>query len=392
MEKKIFCLNKISPVGLKVLTSDYVVSEDINDADAVMVRSAQMHEMVLPERVLCVARAGAGVNNIPLLDYAKKGIVVFNTPGANSNAVKELVIASMLLASRDIVGGISWVKENHDDENIAKSVEKAKSAFAGTEILGKTLGIIGLGAVGALVAQAAGNLGMHVVAIEPSSATIERNKHLLPNDIEFVTNYDDLYKVSDFISLHVPLLDSTRSMINKDAINKMKDGVVIINIARDAIVNDNDIKEALLNKKVRKYVMDFPNFATANMEGVIAIPHLGASTEEAEDNCAMMASKEIMDFIENGNIINSVNYPRLDLGKRIHKRMIVLHEVKEGLPDQIVDVIRSTNKEIFKMETGVKGDFGATLIEFDQLPDAPHLCPFETISSLDGVISVRVIK
>ncbi len=389
---KIFCLNKISPVGLKVLTPEYVIVDDINDADAIMVRSAQMHDMLLPERVLCVARAGAGVNNIPLLDYAKKGVVVFNTPGANANAVKELAIASMLLASRDILGGVSWVKENRDDENIAKSVEKAKSAFAGNEILGKTLGIIGLGAVGALVAQAAGNLGMHVVAIEPSTATIERNKHLFPHDIKLVTDYDDLYKVSDFLSIHVPLLDSTRGMINKDAISKMKDGVIIINIARDAIVNDDDIKEALLNKKVRKYVTDFPNFATANMEGVIAIPHLGASSEEAEDNCAMMASKEVMDFIENGNIINSVNYPRLDLGKRIHKRMIILHEAKEGLPDHIVDAIRSSNKEIYKMETGVKGEYGATLIEFDQLPNAPHLCPFETIESLDGVIRVRVIK
>lgn len=392
MERKVFCLNKISTVGLKTFTNDYSLTEDLNEATAVMVRSAAMHEMKLPESVLCVARAGAGVNNIPLANYASEGVVVFNTPGANANAVKELVIASMLLAARDISGGINWVKDNRNDDNINKTVEKAKSAFAGTEILGKTLGIIGLGAVGALVAQVAGYLGMHVVAVEPSEATIKRNGYLLPKDIKIVHSNDELFALSDYISIHVPLLDSTRGMINKEAFDKMKDGVIIINIARDAIVNDDDLKEALSSKKVRRYVTDFPNYKTANMDEVIAIPHLGASTEEAEDNCASMAASEIMEYLEEGNIINSVNYPRIDLGKKVHKRMVVLHKAIEGLPDHIVDAVRNANKEIFKMQTGIKGEYGATVIEFENSNNLDHLCPRETISSLEGVIKVLVIK
>ena len=246
----ILCLNKISPVGMKVLPSSYKVTEDINEADAILVRSAVMHEMVLPPRVIAVARAGAGVNNIPLDVYAKAGVVVFNTPGANANAVKELTIAGMLLAARDIRGSMEWVKANKDDELINKSMEKAKGAFAGTEILGKTLGVLGCGAIGALVAQAAGALGMHVIGVEPSAATIERNKHLFPKDMEIVS-YDELYKRADYISVHVPLLDATKGMLNKDAFKKMKDGVIIVNCARDAIVNDNDLEEAIKAGKVR---------------------------------------------------------------------------------------------------------------------------------------------
>jgi len=352
----ILCLNKISPVGMKVLPSSYKVTEDINEADAILVRSAAMHEMVLPERVAAVARAGAGVNNIPLDVYAKAGVVVFNTPGANANAVKELTIAAMLLAARDIRGSMEWVKANKDDELINKSMEKAKGAFAGTEILGKTLGVIGCGAIGALVAQAAGALGMHVIGVEPSEATIERNKHLFPKDMEIVS-YDELYKRADYISIHVPLLDATKGMLNKEAFAKMKDGVIIVNCARDAIVNDNDLEEAIKAGKVRRYVTDFPNHKTANMEGVVAISHLGASTEEAEDNCAEMAAKQVVDYVENGNIINSVNYPRIDLGKKEGKRVVVLFEGDKA--DEVAKAVGPASK----CASGMKGAFGAFVAE-----------------------------
>ena len=376
----ILCLNKISPVGLKVLPKSYKIVEDINDADAILVRSANMIETILPEKVVSVARAGAGVNNIPLEPYAKAGVVVFNTPGANANAVKELTIAAMLLAARDLRGSMEWVIANKGDELINKSMEKAKGAYAGTEILGKTLGIIGLGAIGALVAQAAGGLGMHVIGVEPSAATIERNKHLFPADMEIVS-YDELYKRSDYISVHVPLLDATRGLINKDSLAKMKDGVVIINCARDAIVNDDDIGEAIKAGKVRKYVTDFPTYKTANMDGVIAISHLGASTEEAEDNCAAMAAKQVVDYIENGNIINSVNFPRLDLGKKEGIRLVILYE---GDKSKEIQAIVAKNAGIKKMVSGVKGAFGASLFEIDKEICS---CHFEGIA-----LRVRLIK
>ncbi len=376
----ILCLNKISPVGMKVLPSSYKVTEDINEADAILVRSAAMHEMVLPKRVVAVARAGAGVNNIPLDVYAKAGVVVFNTPGANANAVKELTIAAMLLAARDIRGSMEWVKANKEDEAINKSMEKAKGAFAGTEILGKTLGVIGCGAIGALVAQAAGALGMHVIGVEPSAATIEKNKHLFPKDMEIVS-YDELYKRADYISVHVPLLDATRGMLNKEAFAKMKDGVIIVNCARDAIVNDNDLEEAIKAGKVRRYVTDFPNHKTANMEGVVAISHLGASTEEAEDNCAAMAASQVVDYVENGNIINSVNYPRLDLGKKEGKRVVVLFEgdkVKE-----VSDIVSKAGAK--KLVSGLKGAFGALLAEVSGEVDKAAL------EAISGVTRVMVL-
>ena len=288
MERNVYCLNKISPVGLKTMSKNYKVVDALDDkVSAILVRSAAMHEMELPESVLCVARAGAGVNNIPLDKFAEKGIVVFNTPGANANAVKELTIAMMLLAARDLRGSMEWVKANKEDPDINKTMEKAKAAYAGTEIMGKTLGVIGCGAIGALVADAASKLGMKVIAVEPSNATRERNASLLEN-VKFV-EYDELYRDSDYITVHVPLLDATRGMLNAAAFSKMKDGVIIINAARDALVNDSDLEEAIKSGKVRKYVTDFPNAKTANMEGVVAISHLGASTEEAEDNCAKMA-------------------------------------------------------------------------------------------------------
>ena len=374
---KILCLNKISPVGLKVLPSSYGFTEDINEADAILVRSANMLETTLPENVLAVGRAGAGVNNIPLEAYAKAGVVVFNTPGANANAVKELTIAGMLLAARDIRGSMEWVQNNKNDELINKSMEKAKSAFAGTEILGKKLGIIGCGAIGALVAQAAGALGMHVLGVEPSKETIERNKHLFPKDMEIVSP-EEMYARADYISIHVPLMDATRGMLNKDVFAMCKDGVIVVNCARDAIVNDDDMKEALESGKVRRYVTDFPNYKTANMNGVIAISHLGASTEEAEDNCASMAAKQIVDYVENGNIINSVNFPRIDIGKKEGTRVVVLFEGDHA--EEISKLLSAT-----KMASGMKGNFGAVVAEVKSIDET-------AIKALPGINRVLVIK
>lgn len=386
--RKIFCLNKISPVGLKVLPSSYETStENIANADAIMVRSAPMHDMKLPSSVLCVARAGAGVNNIPLDNYAKEGIVVFNTPGANANAVKELTIAGMLLAARDIRGSMEWVKNNCEDELINKSMEKAKSAYAGNEILGKVLGIIGCGAIGALVAQAAGCLGMHVLGVEPSSTTIERYKNLFPSDMEFVS-LDELYEKADYISIHVPLLDSTRGMINSIALQKMKDGVNIINCARDALVNDDDIKDALESGKVHRYVTDFPNYKTANMKGVIAFSHLGASTEEAEDNCAAMAANEIVEFVECGNVINSVNYPTINLGKPEGKRLVILHK-SELESNKIIQTVMSC-QNVIKSSNATRGNYGITLIDLSE-KEGEKSCLKEAINSLSGIIKFRVI-
>jgi len=375
---KVLCLNKISPVGLKVLPSSYELTEEMSEAGAILVRSANMLETTLPENVLAVARAGAGVNNIPLEAYAKAGVVVFNTPGANANAVKELTIAGMLLAARDIRGSMKWVEENKGDELINKSMEKAKGAFAGTEILGKTLGIIGCGAIGALVAQAAGGLGMHVIGVEPSKATIERNKHLFPKDMEIVSS-DELYARADYISIHVPLMDATRGMLNKEVFAKCKEGVIVVNCARDAIINDEDMREALASGKVRKYVTDFPNHKTANMEGVVAISHLGASTEEAEDNCAAMAASQVVDYVENGNIINSVNYPRIDLGKKEGTRVVVLFEGDH------VEEVSKLLAGASKVASGMKGNFGAVVAEVKSVDEA-------NLKAVSGVTRVLVIK
>lgn len=380
MERKIYCLNKISKVGLGVLPSNYKVVEELEGSDAVLVRSAAMHEMELPESVKCVARAGAGVNNIPLDKFADKGIVVFNTPGANANAVKELTIAMILLAARDIRGSMEWVKANKEDQEINKSMEKAKSAFAGTEILGKTLGVIGCGAIGALVADAANKLGMKVVGVEPSMGTRERYKDLLAN-VEFV-ELDELLARSDFVTVHVPLLDATRGMINKAALAKCKDGVIVINAARDALVNDDDMKEALASGKVRRYVTDFPNYKSANTEGVVAISHLGASTEEAEDNCAMMAANQVVKYIEEGNIVNSVNYPNLCLGPKAGPRLVVL--LKECDPDKVLDAVKAEGVKVNKYVSGAKGTYGAVLLELDK-----ELNSLERIKKVPGVIEVQ---
>lgn len=383
---KVFCLNKISPIGLKTFSSDYEIDlNSIEDSSIVLVRSANMHELELPESVLCVGRAGAGVNNIPINTYAENGVVVFNTPGANANAVKELTIAMLLLAARDINASIAWVNDNKNDENINKTMEKAKSSFAGNEIMGKTLGVIGCGAIGALVADAAIKLGMNVLGVEPSEATRERYKDLLKG-VKFV-DYDVLYSEADYISLHIPLLESTKGLINKTAFEQMKEGMVIINAARDALVNDDDLKEAIEKKIVKKYITDFPNYKTANMANVIGISHLGASTEEAEDNCAIMAAREVQEFIENGNIINSVNFPNIDLGPKEFKRIVVLYRTTLPSTD-IIDVI-SKQKEIIKMGSSSKGEYGVLLVEFKDKCEQTCLC--SSLREIPGIIRVRGI-
>jgi len=400
--RKIICLNNISKIGLKALPHDYQITTDMAEADAVLVRSANMLEMPLPENVLAVARAGAGVNNIPLEPYAKQGVVVFNTPGANANAVKELTVAGMLLAVRDIHGGIKWIEGNKSDPDINKNMEKAKAAFAGTELLGKTLGVVGLGAVGAYIAGAGGALGMNVIGYEAApEGVLPQNKSKLPPNIVFAATIEELYEEADFISLNVPLLPATKGMINKDSIALMKDGVIILNLARDAIVNDEDMRAALQSKKVRKYVTDFPNYATANMEGVIAMPHLGASTEEAEDNCAYMAANQLVDFIENGNITNSVNYPNICAGPFIEgRRLVILHENKDKLGTTIIETVGARRK-IVQSISKTRGNYGITLIDF--MPDhehehgeshecGSHACLGEEIAALPGVLRVRPIK
>ncbi|MFR5602335.1 MAG: 3-phosphoglycerate dehydrogenase, partial [Lachnospiraceae bacterium] len=322
--RKIHCLNAISQYGTDLLTDEYVLTDHAGEADGILVRSAVMHDMEFAPGLLAIGRAGAGVNNIPLETCAEQGIVVFNTPGANANGVKELVLAGLFLGSRDVIGGISWCQSIKDDPNIAKAVEKGKKAFAGCEIKGKKLGVIGLGAIGAEVANAAASLGMEVYGYDPYISV--NAAWMLSRDVKHITSVDTIYQECDYITVHVPLMDSTKGMINKNTLDQMKDGVVILNFARDLLVNDDDMAEALHSGKVKKYITDFPNPKSVNMAGAIAIPHLGASTEESEDNCARMAVKELMDYLENGNIKNSVNYPNCDMGVcKAACRVAVLH-------------------------------------------------------------------
>lgn len=302
---KVHCLNNISPKGLELLDENYELTDNVEEADVILVRSANMHEMAVPANLKAVARAGAGVNNIPLESLAEAGVAVFNTPGANANAVKELVIAGMLLASRDIIGGVEWCRANADDENIGKSAEKAKKQFAGTEITGKTLGVIGLGAIGKLVAQAAEALGMKVVGYDPYSSA-EKAAAISPN-LVYVESLDDLYPVADFVTIHVPATPDTKGMVNADAFAQMKDDVVLLNFARDTLVDDAALAEVMEAGKVRAYVTDFANPAVMQLPRAIVIPHLGASTAEAEDNCAIMAVQEVMAYLANGEKIHCVN-------------------------------------------------------------------------------------
>lgn len=302
---KVHCLNNISQKGLDLLTSDYELTDSVDDADVILVRSADMHEMDVPDSLKAVARAGAGVNNIPLDKLAERGIPVFNTPGANANAVKELVLAGMLLSARDIIGGNAWVVANADDENVGKAAEKAKKQFAGGEIMGKTLGIIGLGAIGKKVAVAADALGMDVVGYDPFMDA--QTAAGIVDGLRFVTDLNDLYEASDYITIHVPATGDTKGMIDQVAISKMRDGVVFLNFSRDSLVNDADMAAALESGKVARYVSDFANPAVVKMTNAIVLPHLGASTEEAEDNCAIMAVNEVMDYLANGTKTHCVN-------------------------------------------------------------------------------------
>lgn len=385
---KVNCLNPISNLGLDRLNDNYEITENFADADVALVRSAAMHDLELPDSLLAVARAGAGVNNIPLDKCAEKGIVVFNTPGANANGVKELVICGMLLASRDIIGGNKWVADNKSDENINKSMEKAKKNFAGNELKGKKLGAIGLGAIGRLVANAGVSLGMDVYGTDPyltvqGALSIKRTVHI-------VKTREEIFKECDFITVHTPLLDDTKEMINKDSIAMMKEGVVILNFARDLLVCDADIEEALKSGKVKKYVTDFPNFKTANMEGVIATPHLGASTAESEDNCAIMAVDEIRDFVENGNIVNSVNYPAATLGvcDKV-SRITVCHKNIPNMISQLSTAIASEGVNVADMVDKSRGDFAYAIIDLDhEATDALA----DKINAIDGVIKVRIVK
>ncbi|MGC6173659.1 phosphoglycerate dehydrogenase [Lacrimispora sp. 38-1] len=386
--KKIHCLNAISTYGTALLTEDYELTNQLEDAEGVLVRSASMHEMKLPDGLLAIARAGAGVNNIPLEACAAEGIVVFNTPGANANGVKELVIAGLMLASRDIEGGIRWCKENQEDENIAKSAEKAKSAFAGCEIRGKKLGVIGLGAIGAEVANACSSLGMDVYGYDPFISVNAAWR--LSRNVKHITAVDTIYKECDYITLHVPLVDATKGMINKAALDNMKDGAVILNFARDILVNENDIAEALKSGKIKKYVTDFPNPTSVHMEGAIVIPHLGASTEESEDNCAKMAVEEIMDYIDNGNIRNSVNFPACDMGIcNAASRIAVLHLNIPNMIGQITGTLAAGDVNISDMTNKSREKYAYTLLDLENVPDAVSI---QKLNAIKGVIRVRVIK
>ena len=336
------CLNPIAEKGLGLFDEEYKKSEDLQECDAVLVRSAKMHDMELPESVKVIARAGAGVNNIPVKDCAEKGVVVFNTPGANANGVKELVLAGMLLASRDIVGGIEWVAKEKDQEDIDKLAEKQKKQFAGCEIMGKKLGIIGLGAIGAMVANAASALGMEVYGYDPY-ISIDAAWNL-SRTIKHIKSLDEIYSQCDYITIHVPLLDSTKQMINKEALDKMKDGVVLLNFARDLLVDEDALIEALDNGKVKKYVTDFANHTVAGHKGILVTPHLGASTEESEENCAVMAVKEVRDFLENGNIKNSVNFPNCDMGTCVAVgRIAICHK---NIPNMISQFTKILGAEV----------------------------------------------
>ena len=377
---QIHYLNKISPKGTALWTEDYTATEAVADADAVLVRSAAMHDMPLPKKLLAVARAGAGVNNIPLDKCAEAG--------ANANGVKEMAICGMLLGCRDVIGGVQWVQSIKDQEDVAKLVEKGKSQFAGNEILDKKLGVIGLGAIGGPLANAAVGLGMKVYGFDPY-ISIDAAWHL-DSHIQPVKTLDEIYEVCDIITVHVPLLDSTRKMINKDALAKMKDGVILLNFARDALVDDDDLEVALKSGKVKRYITDFPNNRTAGMEGVIAIPHLGASTEESEDNCAKMAVKQVMNYLENGNIINSVNFPNCDMGVCTKAgRVTIMHRNIPNTLSSFTGAMAKENINISDLMNRSRGEYAYTILDLDNpAPDSV----IRELEAMDGVLRVRKVR
>ena len=384
---KVKTLNKISDIGLKEFNDNYSFTEELNEADAVLVRSADMKSLEFGGNLLAVARAGAGVNNISLDKCAEQGIVVFNTPGANANAVKELVIVGLLLAARDVVGGINWVQANKGAEGLSKLVEKEKSNFAGNEIEGKKLGVIGLGAIGVLVANAAKRLGMEVYGCDPYISV--EHAWSLSRDVIHVKTVEEIFRTCDYITVHVPLMDATKHMINADSLKLMKDGVVILNFSRDALVNDEDMEKALADGKVKKYVTDFPNEKSVNMKGVIAIPHLGASTEESEDNCAVMAVKEIMNYLENGSIKNSVNYPNCEVAKLISKaRITLLHKNIPSMITKFTTVLSSYNVNIEEMVNKSRGDYAYSVFDIDTEVTEEMK---KALEEIEGVLKVRAI-
>lgn len=382
------CLNNIAAVGLDLFSDNYNTNSSFEDANAVLVRSAKMHDMEMSDNLLAIARAGAGVNNIPLDKCAEAGVVVFNTPGANANAVKEQVIAAMLLASRDLIGGYEWVKDNKDNADIAKAAEKAKSQFAGQEIKGKKLGVIGLGAIGQLVANAAISLGMEVYGYDPYlSVDAAWN---LSRKVKHIENVEDIYKECNYITIHVPALDSTKGMVNKAAFDMMQDGTIVINCARDILVNEDDIAEALSSGKVKKYVTDFANTKVVNMENVIVLPHLGASTAEAEDNCAVMAVKQLRNYIENGNIINSVNYPNCDMGIcKSACRISVCHKNVPAVISKFTTVMGEAGLNIEAMSNQSRGEYAYSILDIGESANDDVITK---LASIEGVIKVRVVK
>ena len=388
MSIKVKCLNPIAECGLEMLPDNYEMTDDTDAAQAILVRSAVMHDMEISDNLLAVARAGAGVNNIPLDKLADKGVVVFNTPGANANGVKELTIAALFLAARDIVGGIEWCLDNKDDENIAKTAEKAKKQFAGSEIKGKKIGIIGLGAIGVIVANACNRLGMDVYGCDPY-LSIE-NAVNMTRDVTMVKTNEELYEICDYLTVHVPLLDSTKGMINKDAFDKMKDGVVILNFSRDTLVNEDDMRAALESGKVSKYFVDFPTPSTVNLPNTVVTPHLGASTQESEDNCAKMAARELRDYIDNGNIRNSVNYPNVDAGIcQTEGRITILHKNLPKMLTQFTNMFAKDNINIENMMNKSKGNYAYTVLDIcsettDQV--------IKELEEIPEVIRVRAVK
>ena len=387
-ERKVFCLNNISQIGLEKFRKGYSITEDINEAAGILVRSADMLSMDFPEGLRVIARAGAGVNNIPIEKCSEAGIVVFNTPGANANSVKELVLAGLLLASRDIYGGIRWVNENANDPNISKTAEKAKKNFAGHEIAGKTLGVIGLGAIGVKVANAAVSLGMNVLGYDPYLSL--KSAWMLSPMIKHADTAEEVYAASDFITIHVPAMESTKGMINTGAISKMKDGIKILNFARDVLVDEAALKDALISGKVAKYISDFANSLSANLPNAIVLPHLGASTEEAEDNCAVMAAVQLQDYLDNGNITNSVNFPELNAGVcETEARVEILHRNIPNMLAAITSFFGKNNLNIENLLNKAKGQYACTILDIShKMPDDTK----ERLKEIDGVLRVRRVK
>ncbi len=382
----ILTLNKIAKIGLAQLGDNYAVADDTANPDAVLVRSASMHDTELPESLLAIARAGAGTNNIPIDKCTQKGIVVFNTPGANANAVKELVIAGMLISSRDVLGGIEWAKTlKGNGDQVGKLVEKGKSNFVGPEIKGKTLGVIGLGAIGLLVANAAVALGMSVVGYDPFLS--EEGASKLDSTVKVTDNLDDIYAASDYITIHVPLNPSTKELINAESIAKMKDNVRILNYARDGLVNSTDILAGINSGKIAAYITDFATDDILGEKGVIALPHLGASTPESEENCAVMAANEVKAYLETGSVINSVNLPNISLTKTSNPRFTVIHSNVPTILNQITAKFGDLGANIENVQSKSRGDYAYTVLDVTGNTDGIE----EQIKSIDGVIRVRAI-